>query len=48
MLTRLRFIADDARIARLLVQKFHGPETAVGIRIQIAHFTFSDQESAHA
>lgn len=39
LLTRLRFITDDSRIARLLVEKFHGPESHVGIQIQIAHFT---------
>ena len=39
VLTRLRFITDDARIADLRVQKFHGPEAEVGIRIQIAPFT---------
>jgi Holliday junction resolvase RusA-like endonuclease len=39
-LVRLRFIADDARIAKLTVEKFHGPEAEVGIRIQIAHFQF--------
>lgn len=39
LLTRLRFITDDSRIARLVVEKFHGPELEVGIRIQISHFT---------
>lgn len=39
LLTKLRFITDDARIARLVVEKFHGPEADVGIQIQIAHFT---------
>lgn len=38
LLARLRFITDDARIASLHVAKFHGPESAVGIRIQIAPF----------
>lgn len=37
-LTRLRFITDDSRICRLLVEKFHGPEPMVGIQIQIATF----------
>lgn len=35
-LTRLRFIADDARVARLSLEKWHGPESAVGIHITIA------------
>lgn len=39
VLTRLRFIEDDARIARLCVEKYHGPACAVGITIQIAPFT---------
>jgi Holliday junction resolvase RusA-like endonuclease len=39
LLTRLRFIADDARVARLVVEKFHGPESHVGIQIRIAPFT---------
>lgn len=38
VLTKLRFITDDSRIARLTVEKLHGPEAYVGIRIQIAHF----------
>ncbi len=39
LLARMRFITDDARIARLIVEKFHGPEADVGIRIQISTFT---------
>ena len=35
LLTRLRFIEDDARVARLLVEKFWGPESKVGIYINI-------------
>lgn len=38
VLTRMRFIVDDARIARLTAEKFHGPDTEVGIRIQITEF----------
>lgn len=38
LLARLRFITDDSRVARLLVEKFHGPEDHVGIQIHIAHF----------
>lgn len=38
LLTKLRFIADDARVARLTVEKFHGPEAEVGIRIRIYPF----------
>ena len=37
-LTRLRFIVDDSRIADLRIQKWHGPESAVGIEIEIAPF----------
>jgi Holliday junction resolvase RusA-like endonuclease len=39
LLARMRFITDDARISRLIVEKFHGPESDVGIRIQISTFT---------
>lgn len=38
LLTRLRFIVDDARVAKLTIEKFHGPEAHVGIQIQIAQF----------
>lgn len=38
LLTRMRFITDDSRVARLVVEKFHGPESAVGITIQIVPF----------
>jgi len=37
-LTKLRFIEDDARIARLIVEKFHGPESHVGIRVIVRPF----------
>lgn len=47
LLARMRFITDDARIARLLVEKFHGPEFEVGIRIHIAAFTNQPCEVAH-
>lgn len=36
LLTRLRFIEDDQRVCRLVIEKWFGPESAVGIRIQIA------------
>lgn len=42
VLTRLRFIEDDARISRLVVEKFHGPTAQVGIRIRIAPHTAAD------
>lgn len=35
-LVRLRFVHDDGQIARLMLEKFHGPEAQVGIRIQMA------------
>ena len=35
LLVTMRFIGDDAKIARLIVEKFHGPEASVGIRIAI-------------
>lgn len=38
LLTRLRFITDDARIARLTLEKWHGPEPRVGIQIEIMEF----------
>jgi Holliday junction resolvase RusA-like endonuclease len=38
VLTRLRFIVDDALIARLLVEKMHGPPDLVGIRIHLSAF----------
>ena len=34
-LARLRFIEDDAKVARLTVEKWHGPEASVGIGIHI-------------
>ncbi len=34
-LVRLRFLEDDQQVARLLVEKWHGPADQVGIRIQI-------------
>lgn len=39
LLVKLRFLEDDAQIAHLVLQKCHGPESAVGIRIQIAPLT---------
>lgn len=38
LLTKMRFITDDSRVCRMVVEKFHGPEAEVGIRIQIQHF----------
>jgi crossover junction endodeoxyribonuclease RusA len=35
LLSRLRFIDDDASVAREIVEKFHGPEASVGIQIAI-------------
>lgn len=35
LLARMRFIEDDAKVARLIIEKFHGPEAEVGIRIAI-------------
>jgi len=35
LLSRMRFIEDDAKIARLVVEKYHGPEAQVGIRIAV-------------
>lgn len=35
MLVRLRFIHDDQQVAKLTVEKFHGPESQVGIFITI-------------
>lgn len=46
LLVKLRFIDNDAHVARHVIEKFHGPEAAVGIRIQIAQFTI--EELAHA
>lgn len=37
-LVKLRFIEDDGQICRLLIEKFHGPESEVGIRIQMAPY----------
>lgn len=39
LLVKLRFIVNDAHVARHVIEKFHGPESAVGIRIQIAPFS---------
>lgn len=36
LLSKLRFIEDDQRVARLTVEKWFGPASLVGIRIQIA------------
>ena len=38
LLASMRFIVNDARIARLSVEKWHGPESDVGIRIEIAQW----------
>lgn len=45
LLVKLRFIDNDAHVARHVIEKFHGPEAAVGIRIQIAPFI--PEETAH-
>lgn len=36
VLVRMRFIEDDMLVSRLVVEKWWGPESAVGIRIRIA------------
>jgi len=36
LLVTLRFIEDDARVARLVVEKFTGPAPQVGIAVQIS------------
>jgi Holliday junction resolvase RusA-like endonuclease len=36
LFAKLGFIEDDAQIARMLLEKWHGPEDQVGIRIRIA------------
>lgn len=38
LLTKMRFIEDDSRVARLLIEKFHGPDDQVGIGITIRPF----------
>jgi Holliday junction resolvase RusA-like endonuclease len=35
LLTRMRFMDDDARVARLVIEKLHGPTPRVGIEIHI-------------
>jgi Holliday junction resolvase RusA-like endonuclease len=35
LLTRMRFLVDDARIVQLTVSKWHGPAADVGIRIEL-------------
>ena len=35
-LVKLRFVHDDGQIAKLVLEKFHGPDAQVGIRIQLA------------
>jgi Holliday junction resolvase RusA-like endonuclease len=35
LLAELRFIEDDKQIAHFEISKFHGPERAVGIRIEL-------------
>jgi Holliday junction resolvase RusA-like endonuclease len=39
LLSRLRFIEDDQSVARLIIEKYFGPEAFIGIRIQIAPMT---------
>jgi Holliday junction resolvase RusA-like endonuclease len=39
LLARMRFITDDARISRLIVEKYWGPSELVGIQIRIDHLT---------
>jgi Holliday junction resolvase RusA-like endonuclease len=35
-LVKLQFMRDDGQVARLTVEKFHGPAELVGIRIKLA------------
>lgn len=35
LLVRMRFLAEDSHVASITVEKWRGPETAVGIRILI-------------
>ena len=43
LLTQMRFIEDDQQVARLTVEKYHGPEDRVGIRIVIAPMGGADR-----
>lgn len=38
LLTKLKFVVDDSRIARLTAEKFFGPQMSTGVEIQISHF----------
>lgn len=35
LLAKMRFIADDAQVSRLILEKWYGPEREVGIRIRL-------------
>ena len=35
LLAKMRFLNDDAQVARLTLEKWHGPEHQVGIRIRL-------------
>ena len=35
LLAQMRFIENDAKVTRLIVEKFHGPEAHIGIRIAV-------------
>lgn len=35
LLAKMRFMADDAQVARLVLEKWRGPDREVGIRIQL-------------
>lgn len=35
LLAKMRFMHDDAQVARLLLEKWHGPDREVGIRIRL-------------
>lgn len=39
VLVKMRFLHDDQQVARLVVEKFHGPADQVGIRLCLAPFT---------
>jgi Holliday junction resolvase RusA-like endonuclease len=47
ILVKMRFIGDDQDVARLTVEKWHGPEERVGIAIVIRHMTEGDVDGAH-
>lgn len=44
VLTRMRFIEDDRQVSRLTVEKWHGPEKHVGIKITITEIGATDAE----